>query len=68
MTVFFFFNEVGTAVWPRQFYHGSLFLKQSGEIPVAIPWFLLREKKKHRHSIRGGFVFLTVLLPLFNPH
>ena len=46
MTVFFFFNEVGTAVWPRQFYHGSLFLKQSGEIPVAIPWFLLREKKK----------------------
>ena len=43
----------------------AIVLKQSGEIPVAIPRFLLRNKKKHRHSIRRGLVFLTVPLPLF---
>ena len=42
----FFFCEVGTAVWPREFYHGNLLLKQSAKIPVAIPRFLLRKKKK----------------------
>ena len=41
-TVFFFY-EVGTAVWPREFYHGNL--KQSGKIPVTIPRFLLLKKK-----------------------
>ena len=33
------------------------------KIPVAIPRFLLlKNKKKHRHSIRRGVTFLTVLL------
>ena len=47
MTVFFlfFFNEVGTAVWSREFYHGNMLLKQSGKIPVAIPRLLLRQKR-----------------------
>ena len=53
-----------------EFYDGNLLLKQSGEIPVAIPRFLLREKRKrkHCHSSRRGFVFLTVISPLFIPH
>ena len=67
--------------WP---YRGSYFEKKKtpsfdspcfffkansrGKIPVAIPRFLLRKKKKHRHSIRRGLVFLMVLLPLFIPH
>ena len=46
MTVFFFNYEVGTAVWPREFYHGNLLLKQSSRIPVAIPRFLLRTLQK----------------------
>ena len=49
MTVcFLFFHEVRTAVWPREFYHGNLLLKQSGKIPVAIPRFLLI--KTHTHT------------------
>ena len=56
MTVFFFY-EVGTAVWPREFYHGNLLSKQSGKTPVAIPRFLLcKNNNKHRHSIRRGLV------------
>ena len=41
----FFFYQAGTAVWPREFCHGNLLLKQSGKIPVAIPRFLLCKKK-----------------------
>ena len=68
-TAFFYFYEVGTAVWPREFYHGNLLSKQSSKIPVAIPRFLHGEKRwKHRHSIRRGLVFLKVLLPSFIPH
>ena len=49
---FFFSNEVGTTVWPREFYHGNLLLKQSGKFPVAIPIprFQLR-KKTHTHTV-----------------
>ena len=55
MTVYVcFFNEVGTAVWPREFYHGNFLLcfkskfskaNSRGKIPVVIPRFLLRKKK-----------------------
>ena len=44
----------------------GIFPREVGKIPVAIPRFLLRtKKKKHRHSIRRGLVSLMVLLPLF---
>ena len=47
MTVCVFFYEVGTTVWPREFYH----LKNSGgKIPVAIPRLLLRKKTKKTPS------------------
>ena len=65
----FVFYEVGTAVWPREFYHGNLLLKQSDKkVPEAIPWFLRGKKTKHRRSIRRGLVFLMVTLPLFISH
>ena len=43
MTVLFFFNEVGAAVWPREFYHFDSKANSRGKIPVAISRFLLRE-------------------------
>ena len=43
MTFFFFFFKVGTAVWPRKFYHFVF-----GKFPVAIPRFLRRENKKEK--------------------
>ena len=68
MTVFFlFFYEVGTAVWPPEFYHFVSKANSRGKIPVAIPRFVLGIKKD-RHSIRRGLAFLMVLLPLFIPH
>ena len=51
MTVFFlFFILRRTAAWARELYQGNLFLKQSGKIPVAMPRFLLRKKKKKNVS------------------
>ena len=53
----FFFNEVRTAVWPREFYHLCFKRKlpyfvskenSRGKIPVAIPRFLLR---KNTHTV-----------------
>ena len=46
MAMLYFFDEVGTAVWPREFYHRNFLLKKSGKIAVAIPRFLLRKKNK----------------------
>ena len=63
----FFFQEIGSAVWPREFYHFLSKENSRGKIPVAISLFLLR-KKRNRHSICRGLVFLMVLLPLFIPH
>ena len=65
---FVFFYEVGTALWPREFYHFVSKANSRGKIPVAIPRFLLPKKKKHRHSIRRGLLLCMVLWPLFIPH
>ena len=43
---FCFFYEVGTAVWPRQFYRFFSKENSGGKTPVAIPRFLLRQKNK----------------------
>ena len=58
-----FFYGSGTAVWPWEFYHKNLLLKESGKFrwPYRGSYFL-KIKKKHRHSIRRGVTFLTVLL------
>ena len=74
----FFFCEVGTAVWPREFYHGNLLLKQSGEVFVAIPRFLLRQKTKNtviRFAVVWSFLwcfcqclFLTMVTLLWFIH
>ena len=39
------FNEVWTAVYLLDFYHGKLLSKESDKTPVAIPRFLLRKEK-----------------------
>ena len=59
--------EVGTAVWPREFYHRNFLLKKSGKkFPLAIMRFLLRQQKKkeRNHSIRRGLVFLIKTISL----
>ena len=38
---FFFSNEVGTTVWPREFHHFVSKTNSHGKIAVAIPQFLL---------------------------
>ena len=55
-------------MWPREFHHGNLLLKQSGKIPVAYRGSYFVEKKKRRHLIRCDLVFLIVLLPSFIHH
>ena len=40
------FYELGTAVRPREFYHFVSKAKSRRKIPVAIPRFLIRRKKK----------------------
>ena len=44
--------------------------KNNADIRFAVVSHIavLGKKKKHRHSIRCGLVFLMVLLPLFIPH
>ena len=44
--VFLFFNEVGTAVCPREFYHFVSKANPRGKIPVALPRSLIRKKNK----------------------
>ena len=41
----FFFYEVGTAVWPREFYYFVSKANSRGKNPLAIPWFLISKKK-----------------------
>ena len=55
---FFFFDEVGIAVWPREFYHVVSKANSRGKIPVATLRFLLRKSKtKHRHFDSPWFGF-----------
>ena len=42
-------------------YQGNLLLKQSGKIPVAIPWFLLRKKKGETPSFDSPWLLLALL-------
>ena len=67
MTVFSFFDEVATALWPWEFFHGN-FLFRNKVVKFPLPRFLLRKKTKLSHLIRRHLVFLIVLLPLCFPH
>ena len=47
----FFFHEVGTAIWPREFYHGNY---KVGKFPWPYRGSYFVKKQKHRHSMPVG--------------
>lgn len=65
----FFFTKVGTAVWPRNFYHGNSEVFSRGKNPWLYSGFFFRKQNtENRHSIFRGVVFLMVFSPMFFPH